>query len=43
MFGRVDCMRKVGAYISKAHILDQLRVDIRLCEEGLDGLIDDKI
>ena len=31
------------AYISKAYILDELRIDIRFRNEGFDGLVHDKV
>ncbi len=36
-------MRKVGSYIPEAHVLNELRVDIRFCEKGFDGLVDDEV
>ena len=34
---------ELGTYISKTNILDELRVNIRFCDEGFEGLIDNEI
>ena len=34
---------ELGAYVSKTHILDKLRVDVRLCDEGFESLVDNEI
>ena len=33
----------VRTYIAETHILDELRINFRFCDEGFEGLVDEEI